>query len=59
LGLGLDEFSMPPSAIPEIKYMIRAVSLEQARDIARQALALSTGKEIEEFTQTRLREIIG
>jgi phosphotransferase system enzyme I (PtsI) len=34
LGLGLDEFSMIPAAIPYIKKMIRGISMEQARQIA-------------------------
>ena len=59
LGLGLDEFSMPPSAIPEVKYLIRAVSFEQAQDIATQALKLPTGSQIEEYSHSRLKEIIG
>jgi len=58
LGLGLDEFSMPPQVIPELKYIIRSVTLKEARDIAHQALQLSTGKEVEEFSQSRLREIL-
>jgi phosphotransferase system enzyme I (PtsI) len=58
LGLGLDEFSMPPLAIPEVKYVIRSVSFGQAQQIANQALQLSTGKEIEEFSQQKLRELV-
>jgi phosphotransferase system enzyme I (PtsI) len=58
LGLGLDEFSVPPSLIPEVKYIIRSVTLRQAKDIALDALKLSTGKEIEEFSQSKLREIL-
>lgn len=58
LGLGLDEFSMPPSGIPEVKYIIRSVTLKQAQDIASEALRLSTAKEIEEFSLKKLREII-
>ena len=58
LGLGLDEFSMPPQVIPELKYIIRSVRMKDAQEIARVALTLSTGKEVEEFTRTRLREIL-
>ncbi|RKY31986.1 MAG: phosphoenolpyruvate--protein phosphotransferase [Candidatus Omnitrophota bacterium] len=58
LGLGLDEFSMPPSVIPEVKYIIRSVSLKQAQEIANEALGLSTGREIEKFSQIKLREIL-
>jgi phosphotransferase system enzyme I (PtsI) len=59
LGLGLDEFSMPPQVIPELKYIIRSVTLQQAQDIARAAMKLSTGKAVEEFAQLKLREILG
>jgi len=58
LGLGLDEFSMTPQIIPEVKYIIRSVNSKQAQDIACEALRLSTGKEVEEFSQMKLREII-
>jgi len=58
LGLGLDEFSMPPLVIPEVKYIIRSVTLKQAKGIALDALKLSTGKEVEEYSQSRLREIL-
>jgi phosphotransferase system enzyme I (PtsI) len=58
LGLGLDEFSMPPQVIPEVKYIIRSVTIKEVREIAQQVLKLSTGKEVEEFSQTRLREIL-
>lgn len=58
LGLGLDEFSMPPQVVPEVKYIIRSVTLSQAQEIARGALKLSTGKEVEEFSQLKLKEIL-
>ncbi|TRZ94761.1 phosphoenolpyruvate--protein phosphotransferase [bacterium] len=58
LGLGLDEFSMTPQIIPEVKYIIRSVNIKQAQDVACKVLKLSTGKEVEEFSQMKLREII-
>ncbi len=58
LGLGLDEFSMPPQIIPELKYIIRSVTLKEAQQIANAALKLSTGKEVEEFSQAKLREVL-
>lgn len=58
LGLGLDEFSLPPQVIPELKYVIRAVDFKIAQDIAFQALKLSTGKEVEEFSQKKLAEVL-
>jgi phosphotransferase system enzyme I (PtsI) len=38
LGLGLDEFSMTASAIPQIKRIIRGVTLESCRKLAAKAL---------------------
>jgi phosphotransferase system enzyme I (PtsI) len=58
LGLGLDEFSTSPIAIPEIKRIIRSVNMEQAKEIAQQAVTLSTGKEIEKFARRKLKEIV-
>ena len=41
LGLGLTDFSMHPSAIPEIKQIIRASHLEELRTLAEQILNCS------------------
>lgn len=59
LGLGLDEFSIPPQIIPEVKFIIRSVTLKQAKNIALEALKLSTGKEVGEFAQAKIKEILG
>jgi len=58
LGLGLDEFSMPPVVVPKIKQVIRAVSYRQAQEIANVALGLATGKEVEEFAHAKFRELV-
>jgi phosphotransferase system enzyme I (PtsI) len=58
LGLGLDEFSTSPVAVPEIKRIIRSVTMDQAREIAKQAITLSTGKEVERFAKRKLKEIV-
>ncbi|MDD5136946.1 MAG: phosphoenolpyruvate--protein phosphotransferase, partial [Candidatus Omnitrophica bacterium] len=58
LGLGLDEFSTSPIAIPEIKRIIRSVTLRQAKEIAQGAASLSTGKEVEKFAKKKLTEIV-
>ncbi|RPI35225.1 MAG: phosphoenolpyruvate--protein phosphotransferase [Chloroflexota bacterium] len=39
LGLGLDEFSMGAASIPAAKALIRRLSVEGTKDLARQALA--------------------
>jgi len=58
LGLGLDEFSMPASAVPRIKQIIRAVTTKQAEVIAQEALSLSEGKEVEKFAKEQLHKIL-
>ncbi|OGW93112.1 MAG: phosphoenolpyruvate--protein phosphotransferase [Omnitrophica bacterium RIFCSPLOWO2_01_FULL_45_24] len=58
LGFGLDEFSTSPIAIPELKKIIRAVTMDQAKEIAQQAITLSTGKDIERFAKRKLKEIV-
>lgn len=57
LGLGLDEFSMVPGAIPAAKDLIRRLTLPQARQIAEHALVLPTAAEIEEYMDTVLQEL--
>ncbi len=57
LGLGLDEFSMSALSIPQIKKMIRSVSIEQAKQIAQKALYLSTPEEIKEMIKENLNQL--
>ncbi len=49
LGMGLDEFSMSAISIPVIKKAIRETSFEKAKEIAENALKLSTAEEIEKY----------
>ncbi|MFH1996600.1 MAG: phosphoenolpyruvate--protein phosphotransferase [Candidatus Omnitrophota bacterium] len=58
LGLGLDEFSMSPIAVPEVKRVIRAVTMQQAREIAEKSLEFSTGAEVELFARRKIQEIV-
>ncbi|MBF7096426.1 phosphoenolpyruvate--protein phosphotransferase [Alkalibacter mobilis] len=46
LGLGLDEFSMSASSVPQIKKIIRSVNFKDAQEIAKKALGLSTEEEV-------------
>jgi len=59
LGLGLDEFSVPPFLIPETKFIIRSVKISDMQKLAHEALKLTTAKEVEDFCQKKLVEIIG
>ena len=57
LGLGLDEFSMSASAIPQVKKMIRSVSFKQAQDIANTALKLETGEAVAEMVKAKISDL--
>lgn len=54
LGLGLDEFSMTPRAIPEAKQIIRSLTLTEAQEIAKHALSLATVTEVKEYLDSVL-----
>jgi phosphotransferase system enzyme I (PtsI) len=54
LGLGVQELSMRPPAIPRVKAAIRAARLDQAREVARACLALPTAEEIERVLRGEL-----
>ena len=58
LGLGLDSFSMSPSSIPVIKRALSRIRFSDAQELARQALRLSTGAEVEEFMVTELTRLV-
>jgi phosphoenolpyruvate-protein phosphotransferase (PTS system enzyme I) len=46
LGLGLRTFSCTPPAIPEVKKLIRTITMEQAMEVARRVMSFDSDKEI-------------
>ena len=56
LGLGLDEFSAVPGAVPEVKWLIRKMSMDEARQIAEKALSFSTAAEVESYMDSVLEK---
>jgi phosphotransferase system enzyme I (PtsI) len=57
LGLGLDEFSMNPPAIPFAKRLIRSISMENARLVAETVLDLKGDREIREYVKRAVPEV--
>jgi len=61
MGLGLDEFSVLPSMLPEIKKIIRSVKVREAKRVAEKALTLPTADEVKKhlisYMQMRLPDI--
>jgi phosphoenolpyruvate-protein phosphotransferase (PTS system enzyme I) len=56
LGLGLDEFSLVPSVLPEIKKIIRTTNYEDALLVSQQALSYKTTPEVKAFLESHARE---
>lgn len=52
LGLGIDEFSMNPRAIPLVKQAIRKFSMNTAKEIADNALGLATTADVRYYLKS-------
>jgi len=57
LGLGFTTLSLAPPIIPEIKKVVRSVSVKQCRQLARKALQLDTDAQIINLLRGELRNI--
>lgn len=58
LGFGLRRFSCAPPMIPEIKKMIRSVTMQQAMEVARQVSRFDTDAEISNYLRATARKIM-
>lgn len=56
VGLGLDEFSVIPTVLPEIKKIIRTVRFRDAKRVAERVLSLSAENEIREYLSSVVRD---
>jgi phosphotransferase system enzyme I (PtsI) len=58
LGLGLDEFSMNPPAISIAKQIIRSLSMEQSKVIAKKALQMENSEQIKALVRQMVPLIV-
>ena len=58
LGMGLRLFSCAPPAIPEIKKVIRSVTMEQAMEVARRVMSFDSDKEIVNYLRAEIRKVL-
>ncbi|MBI4563376.1 MAG: phosphoenolpyruvate--protein phosphotransferase [Planctomycetes bacterium] len=58
LGMGLRTFSVVPPAIPEIKKIIRSVTLAEAKSLAEQAFKLGDARKTAEFLRQETQKIL-
>ena len=57
LGMGLDEFSVIPTVLPEIKKIIRSVTLREAQKIAAKSLTFSAYEDVREYLVGHLKRL--
>lgn len=58
IGLGVRQFSATPRKIPEIKRVIRQLSLPEAERVAEQSLQMETARQVTNFLRDQLRRIL-
>lgn len=56
VGLGMDELSVVPSVLPEIKKIIRTINYQHAKEIAQKVLQLSSSEEVESYMRRIFRK---
>ncbi len=58
LGLGLRQLSMTPQNIPEIKKVIRSITIEEAKQVAQEAKRFETAREVNNYLRDQTRRIL-
>ena len=58
LGMGVRTISIAPPMIPEIKQIIRSVTIEESNQIARKVLSMNSESHISSYLRTAAREIL-
>jgi len=58
LGMGLRELSLAPSMLPEIKKVIRSVTMERATEVARTAISMVEASQTEKYLHASLRQVL-
>ncbi|MBY0525007.1 MAG: phosphoenolpyruvate--protein phosphotransferase [Gemmataceae bacterium] len=58
LGMGLRQLSVTPHNIPEIKKIIRSVSMEEATHVAEEARRLETARDVNNYLREQTRRIL-
>jgi phosphotransferase system enzyme I (PtsI) len=58
LGLGVRKLSLAPPMIPEIKQIIRSVTIEDCNAIARKVLGMNSERQISTYLRSATREVL-
>lgn len=57
IGLGIDEFSMSPSAVPLVKHVVRSLKFPQAEELAKTALPSSSATEVQNLCRQLIEKV--
>jgi phosphotransferase system enzyme I (PtsI) len=58
LGMGVRTLSLAPPMIPEIKQIIRSVTIEDCNQVARKILGMNSERQISNFLRDAARQIL-
>jgi phosphotransferase system enzyme I (PtsI) len=58
LGLGLTQLSVTPHSIPEVKKIIRSVTLDEAKQVAQEAMRLETARDVNNYLREQTRRVL-
>jgi phosphotransferase system enzyme I (PtsI) len=58
LGMGVRTMSLAPPMIPEIKQIIRSVTMEDCNQVARKTLTMNSEREISNYLRDAARKIL-
>jgi phosphoenolpyruvate-protein phosphotransferase (PTS system enzyme I) len=58
LGMGLKQLSVSPHNIPEIKKIVRSITLDEAKQVAQEALRLETARDVNNYLREHTRRIL-
>jgi phosphotransferase system enzyme I (PtsI) len=58
LGLGLRQLSVTPHNIPEIKMIIRSITIDEATKIAQEVMRLETARDVNSYLREQTRRVL-
>ena len=58
LGMGLRQLSVTPHSIPEIKKIIRSVTLQEAQQVTQEAMCLETARDVNNYLREKTRRLL-
>jgi phosphotransferase system enzyme I (PtsI) len=58
LGMGLRQMSLTPHNIPEVKKLIRSVTITRAEQIAREVLRMDTARDVNNYLREQLQRLL-